>query len=141
MLTGPAWLPCAQRPVEAYRETVTAAGLPVRIVPGGFSSDCGRAAALEVMARWPDTDAIHAICDTAAFGAIGALRSLGVRVPGDVAVAGFDDVPAAAWSGPALTTATHPVDRIASDAAAALLRGQAPPEVRYPSEIVLRESA
>jgi DNA-binding LacI/PurR family transcriptional regulator len=141
MLTGPGWLPCAQRPVAAYRQTVTTAGLPVRIIPGGFGAEDGRAAALETMSRWPDTDAIFAICDAAAFGAIGALRSLGVRVPGDVAVAGFDDLPAAAWSGPALTTATHPVHRIASEAAAALLTGRVSPEVRYPSEMVLRESA
>jgi DNA-binding LacI/PurR family transcriptional regulator len=141
MLTGPAWLPCAWRPVEAYREAMTAAGLPVRIVHGGFGAEHGHTAAVEVMRRWPDTDAIHAICDLAALGAIGALRSLGVGVPGDVAVAGFDDAPAAAWSGPALTTATHPVARIATDAATAVLRGgSAPPETRYPSELVLRES-
>lgn len=94
------------------------------------------------MRRWPDTDAIYAICHAAAFGALGALRSLGAHVPGDVAVAGFDDLPAAAWSGPALTTATHPVTRIATDAAVAVLRGgPAEPETLYPSELVLRESA
>lgn len=142
MLTGPGWLPCIRVPVNAYREAMAAAGLPARVVPGGFHAEDGRKAAMEAMRRWPDTDAIYAICDAAAFGALEALRSLGVHVPADVAVAGFDDVPAAAWTGPALTTATHPVDRIATDAARAVLRGgSAPPNTRYPSELVLRESA
>lgn len=142
MLTGPNWMPCAERPVEAYREAMTAAGLPVRLVRGGFGAEDGRVAAAEAMRRWPDTDAIYAICDMVALGAIGALRSMGVRGPADVAVAGFDDAPAAAWSGPPLTTATHPVARIATSAATALLSaGHEHAETWYPSELVLRESA
>ena len=97
---------------------------------------------LEALHRWPDTDAIYAICDTVAFGAIVALRGLGVDVPDDVAVAGFDDVPAAAWTGPALTTATHPVSRIAAGAATAVLNEtRVPSATWYRSELVLLESA
>jgi DNA-binding LacI/PurR family transcriptional regulator len=50
-------------------------------------------------------------------------------------------VPAAAWSGPALTTATHPVRSIASAAATTLLGGPREPHRWFPSELVLRESA
>lgn len=142
MIAGPAWLPCAQRSVDAYRDAVRAAGLPARIVPGDFSAASGRTGAGEVLRRWPDTDAVFAVCDAVAFGAMAALRTAGVAVPADVAVAGFDDLPAAAWSGPALTTATHPVERIAAGVATALVHGgDVPEQTLHPSRAVLRESA
>jgi DNA-binding LacI/PurR family transcriptional regulator len=142
MITGPAWMPCSWRMVDAYRRAVRAAGLPQRIVPGGFTPADGRAGASEALRRWPDTDAVFAVCDAAALGAVESLRGRGVQVPGDVAVAGFDDVAAAAWSTPALTTATHPVRAIATAAASALLeRGPREPHTWFRSELVLRESA
>ena len=141
MITGPEWLPCSQRPVEAYRSVMRSAGLPPRIVCGDFTAASGHDGAVEVLHRWPDTDAIFAICDDTALGALSALRGLGVDVPGDVAVAGFDDIQFAALSAPALTTATHPVRQIAAAAAAAVLNRVAACPTEYPSRIVLRESA
>jgi DNA-binding LacI/PurR family transcriptional regulator len=63
-----------------------------------------------------------------------------VRVPGDVAVAGFDDSPFAAVSWPPLTTATHPVEAIARAAARTVLGGAEGPTC-FPSELVRRRSA
>jgi DNA-binding LacI/PurR family transcriptional regulator len=143
MVEPPAWLPCAQRLCRAYADVLGAAGLPLRAVPGGFGSADGRAGATAIMRRWPDTDAVFAASDATAFGAIGALRELGVDVPGDVAVAGFDDEPAAALADPALTTASHPVRRIAAAAAEVALAGPgaAGSPVLFPSELVRRISA
>jgi DNA-binding LacI/PurR family transcriptional regulator len=142
MITGPRWLPCSWRMVDSYCAAMAEAGLPARIVPGGFDADDGRSGALHALARRPDTDAIFAVCDTVAFGALAALRGLGLQVPGDVAVAGFDDLPVAAWSEPALTTGTHPVRAIATAAATAVLhRDAVAPQTWYPSELVLRVSA
>jgi len=77
-----------------------------------------------------------------ALGAIAALRKRSFDVPGDVAVAGFDDIPFAALSTPALTTASHPVDRIATGAATAILeRTGAPPATFYATELIHRDSA
>jgi DNA-binding LacI/PurR family transcriptional regulator len=140
MIVGPSWLPCAVRPVDAYRSVVRAAGLPARTLPGDFSVRAGRAGAIEALRRWPDTDAVFGICDATALGALAALRGLGRDVPGDVAVAGSDDVPFAALSTPALTTATHPVEQIGGRAALAVLSSR-PDSCVYPSELVLRESA
>jgi DNA-binding LacI/PurR family transcriptional regulator len=142
MITGPAWLSCPEAGEAAYTATVRSAGLPVRLVPGDFTVGSGRAGMLEVLRRWPDTDAVYAVCDDTALGALAVLHELGRQVPGDVAVAGFDDVPAAAHSGPGLTTATHPVEQIATAAARAVLQGPRGSGVtRFPSELVVRASA
>lgn len=143
MVTGPRWMPCTQRPIDAYRAVAAEAGMPVRLVPGDFSAASGRAAASRILERWPDTDAIFATSDAMALGAIAALRARGVDVPGDLAVAGFDDIPFAALSLPSLTTATHPVERIAAGAAGAVLAGarQVPRVTAYPSHVVARETA
>jgi DNA-binding LacI/PurR family transcriptional regulator len=77
-----------------------------------------------------------------ALGAIALLRKRSFDVPGDVAVAGFDDIPFAALSTPALTTASHPVDRIATGAATAILeRTRVPLTTLYATELIHRDSA
>jgi DNA-binding LacI/PurR family transcriptional regulator len=140
MVTGSPWLPCSERPVAAYRAAVAAAGLPVRIVPGGYDTAAGEAGAEAVLARWPDTDAVLASCDDVALGVLAVLGRHGRQVPGDVAVAGFDDAPLAEVTG--LTTATHPVERIAAAAVrAALDRAAAEETLFFPSELVVRLSA
>ncbi|MDG4810320.1 LacI family DNA-binding transcriptional regulator [Micromonospora sp. WMMD1120] len=142
MVTGPRWLPCAQRPVRAFRRLMSEAGLPERVLTGDFTAARGRVAAGEALLRWPDLDAIYAISDDTALGVIAGLRDAGARVPGDVAVAGFDDIPLAGLTTPALTTASHPVGRIAMAAASALLDGRPAARVTlFPSTLVARASA
>lgn len=142
MITGPDWMPCTRRPVTAYQQVMRTAGLPFRLVPGDFTATSGQAAMRAILDRWPDTDAVFANSDAMALGALAVLRRRGVGVPHDVAVAGFDDVPFAALSAPALTTGSHPVERIATAAATAVLdRARMPPATAYPSELILRESA
>jgi DNA-binding LacI/PurR family transcriptional regulator len=142
MVTGPDWMPCTQRPIDAYQAAAAEAGMPARLIPGDFSAASGRVAADRILDRWPDTDAVFATSDAMALGAIAALRARGVGVPGDVAVAGFDDIPFASLSLPSLTTATHPVERIAAGAASAVLTGRrVPPVTAYASHVIARETA
>ncbi|MFV2102402.1 LacI family DNA-binding transcriptional regulator [Micromonospora sp. LOL_024] len=140
MVTGPRWLACADRSRQAYRELLCDAGLPTREVVGDFSAARGQAAAREVLRRWPDTDAIVGISDATALGVIGRLRADGLRVPEDVAVTGFDDIPLA--STVALTTASHPVRQIITTAATMVLEQRPTPATTvFPSALVLRDSA
>ncbi|MBX7267467.1 LacI family DNA-binding transcriptional regulator [Micromonospora sp. Llam7] len=140
MVTGPRWLACATRSVRAYRGLLRDAGLPAREVVGDFSAARGHAAAREVLRRWPDTDAIVGISDATALGVIGRLRADGVRVPDDVAVTGFDDIPLASTA--ALTTASHPVRQIITTAATMVLEQRpAPATTVFPSTLVRRGSA
>jgi DNA-binding LacI/PurR family transcriptional regulator len=142
MVSGPTWLPCTWRAVDAYRAAMRAVGLPARLVPGDFTAAGGSTATVTVLSRWPDTDAILASNDSMALGAMAVLRGRSLDVPGDVAVAGFDDIPFAALSTPALTTASHPVDRIAASAATAILESTcAPPTTLYATELIHRASA
>ncbi|MCU7727681.1 LacI family transcriptional regulator [Actinoplanes sp. KI2] len=137
MVAGPRWVAAARTPLDAYATFVADAGLPVRTVAGDFTTARGRVAARRILRTWPDTDAIVAVSDATALGVLDALSALGVRVPGDVAVTGFDDSPLAAAA--RLTSATHPVERIAAYAADAALRGG---EARrlFPSRPKLRAS-
>jgi DNA-binding LacI/PurR family transcriptional regulator len=141
-VTGAGWLPGTGRAVAVYRDLTRDAGLPFRLVPGDFTAASGRAATLRALDRWPDTDAILAGSDAMALGALSALHTRGVEVPADVAVAGFDDIPFAAVSAPALSTASHPVEGIATAATAAILDRRPPaPVTMFRSELVVRDSA
>lgn len=141
MISGSRWLPCAGRSVRAYRAVLRAAGLPPRLVRGDFTAGRGRAAAREVLTRWPDTDAIVGASDVTSFGVLNGLLRDGVQVPGDIAVTGFDDTPLAAMTNPSLTTSTHPVAGIATAAVTAVLNGDAVlPPTLFPSRPVHRMS-
>ena len=142
MVTGPAWLPCGARAVEAYARVMRDVGGETRVVAGDFTAARGAAAAVEIMTLWPDTDAVFALSDLTALGVLDGLHALGVQVPADVAVAGFDDIAFASLSRPALTTSTHPVEEIAAAAARTVLdHGRTELVNFFPSTLVVRESA
>ncbi|MFC4066375.1 LacI family DNA-binding transcriptional regulator [Actinoplanes subglobosus] len=140
LVSGPAWLAAARAPLGAYTTLMREAGLPIRVVPGDFTAGRGRLAAATVLRRWPDTDAIAAVSDATAFGVLQSLAAAGVRVPCDVAVTGFDDIPVAACVSAALSTATHPVELIAAAAAKAALGADSSARL-FPSRPVLRSTA
>lgn len=141
MVSGPRWMPCTARLTQAYRKVMRDAGLPARVLVADFTAESGRVGAATVVRRWPDVDAIFAVCDATAIGVMAELRARHIDVPGDVAVAGFDDIAFAQFSG--LTTATHPVEAIAEAATRAVLvaSAQRPPDMYFPSNLVLRKTA
>lgn len=98
----------------------------------------------ELLARGLPIDAVFAANDAMAAGAVDAAHAAGLRVPNDVAVAGFDDNSVATATEPALTTIHQPYGRIGSEMVRLLLEivdGETPASVTVPTSLVVRESA
>lgn len=124
VITGVAAFGCTQERTEGFQAAYEAVGAPLgpeRFVEGDFTFDCGRLAVKQAIASGIEFDAIFAHNDLSAGGAIQALREAGRRVPDDVAVVGFDDVPAAILTDPPLTTIRQPLRQMGATAARMLL--------------------
>ncbi|MGH3240612.1 MAG: LacI family DNA-binding transcriptional regulator [Spirillospora sp.] len=93
-------------------------------LPGGFDFEAGHAATMRLIARPPLPDAIVAANDEAAVGALNALRQAGIDVPGEVSVAGIDDLRVARFVG--LTTVSLPLYEMGAMAARHII--DTPPE-------------
>ena len=101
--------------------------------------------AKQLLARKHPFTALFAYNDISAIGSIWALREAGLRVPQDVSVVGFDDIPGAVFCEPALTTVRQPLTRMGQIAAQALVdqiegRGEYVPEIAIEPELVVRSS-
>jgi LacI family transcriptional regulator len=101
--------------------------------------------AQKLLARNSDFTALFAFNDIAAIGAMGAFRDAGLNVPKDISIIGFDDIQAAAFLNPPLTTIRQPLQRMGDLAAKVLLRrirqsDSAPEEIYVSPELVIRES-
>jgi LacI family transcriptional regulator len=118
-IAGPAGNMDAQERAEAFRAACVAEGVAGEIVAGDFSEDSGTAAVEGLLKRGKAFDAIFAGNDNMAIGALQALRAAGLRVPEDVAVAGFDDIPLARHIG--LTTVRVRIAELGERALARLL--------------------
>ncbi|MFE6511313.1 LacI family DNA-binding transcriptional regulator [Nocardioides sp. NPDC057767] len=125
------------------------AGLQTGAVPlveeGDFMRQSGMEAMERLLERDPGIDGVFAASDLMADGAMRTLRRLGRRVPDDVAVIGFDDVDAARFTDPPLTTVHQPIHEIGTRLAEQILRLVAGEEVEasvvLPTRLVIRESA
>ncbi|HWL43368.1 MAG TPA: LacI family DNA-binding transcriptional regulator [Ilumatobacter sp.] len=124
-------------------------GVDVRALweAGELTTDAGRAAATDVYRAHPDITALLCMTDQLAIGACQAFERMGVDVPGQVSVAGYDDIPrASAWS-PGLTTMRQPLldkGRIAAglllDQLDATDGDERPARIELPIELVVRAS-
>ncbi|WP_419900504.1 LacI family DNA-binding transcriptional regulator [Roseomonas sp. USHLN139] len=113
---------------------------------GAFSYEAGQAAALALLRGSAAPDALLCASDILALGALETARHrLGLRVPQDLLIAGFDDIPMAAWPSHALTTLRQPLEamlRATLDWLAPVLAGMPPPPAltRLPGTLVTRGS-
>ncbi len=112
IITGPdTWWESQQREA-GWRAAMTAAGvedLEALKVSGDWYPSSGERGLRQLLAQAPNLEAVFACNDPMALGALQAARILGKRVPGDLAVVGYDDVPEAAYYFPALTTVHQPL--------------------------------
>jgi LacI family transcriptional regulator len=113
---------------------------------GDFTEAGGYAAARELLALNPRPTAIFAANDSMAIGALSALRESGIRVPDDMAVAGFDDIPLARYMDPPLSSVKVPISNLGARAVEILLHGIAqknghePRRERVATQLVIRRS-
>ena len=119
--------------------------MTVSITIKGSTPEMGFGPVIELLNRGVEFTALVCYNDVSAFGAIRALVDHGLRVPLDVSVVGFDDIPSAAYHNPSLTTIRQPLHQMGQVAARILLqriRGQAtfPDAVPILPELVIRES-
>ncbi|MEW9555000.1 LacI family DNA-binding transcriptional regulator [Nonomuraea sp. NPDC050783] len=134
--------------LDGYRSALDMAGVPADpglIGRGGFLIEGGLAEA-ERLLRLPDRPTAVFTCDDGqATGVYLAAHRLGLRIPDDLSVVGFDDLPAARWMNPPLTTVRQPLTDMAATATDLLLRmarGGLPARhrVELGTELVVRES-
>lgn len=148
-LAGPANSWSAQRRMDGYRAALRDAGVaanPGWILHAAPNVEGGQAATVQLLSRHPELTALFCYNDLVAIGCLRACAELGIRVPDQLAVAGFDDIPLAALVTPALTTHRVPRYQLGVHAVKALLdqitgAAEGPGEILVRPELILRASA
>ncbi|MFE7753041.1 LacI family DNA-binding transcriptional regulator [Streptomyces sp. NPDC057428] len=130
-IAGPLERTTTRHRLEGHREALKAAGLygdeENVTVHGPYDRSSGYDAALELLCREPGLTAVVAANDTVALGACAALRDRGLRIPEDVSVAGFDDLPFSVDAVPALTTVRLPLFEAGARAGRLAMGKETPP--------------
>jgi len=136
----------ARERLDGYRQALDAAGIAYDdeiVTEGAFDAPSGHTAMTALLER-AQFDAVFVASDVVALGAIGALRETGRRIPGDISVVGFDDIPLAAYFDPPLTTVRLPAFELGQAAGRALIHRIAdratPDRTLLPIELVIRSS-
>lgn len=112
-IAGPAGSTDVEGRLAGYHDALDHHGLsPAAIVEGAFTQESGYEAGKKIVDLPDLPDAVFACNDYMALGAMAAFREAGVRVPDDIAVAGFDDIANARYANPPLTTVHVPVYEI-----------------------------
>lgn len=148
MISGPEDVLCSRARVDGYRAAHAEAGIPLledAIRWGDFSVAGGFENGTAILSRPDRPTAIFAGSDMQALGVLRAARELGIDVPRELSVVGYDDLPLAAWVGPSLTTVNQPLTDMAETAVRMVVdiaRGTdpRPRSVELATQLVVRES-
>ncbi|MGB6245531.1 LacI family DNA-binding transcriptional regulator [Gordonia sp. (in: high G+C Gram-positive bacteria)] len=146
VIAGPAHATTGADRVAGFMEVLEEAGVPIpseRIVESGFEVDGGLTAAHALLDGPNRVTAIFSVNDTAAIGVLGVARDLGLRVPDDVSLVGYNDIPVVAQLPVALTTVRSPSREVGSTAVRRLIElidGKAVVSEKLPVELVVRDS-
>ncbi len=150
LLAGQEGSPHRKRRELGYRQTLAEYSLPVEeslIRGGNFREEGGYESMKRLLDLSPPPTAVFAASDLMARGAMLAITEVGLRIPDDIAVVGFDDIPSARLASPALTTISQFLDQLGRRAADMLferLTSRAPDTGRreeMPYQLIVRESA
>ena len=145
-ITGPVNMIAGSDRLAGYQSALRDRGIvfdPSLMAEGDFTESGGYRAMHNLLIHHPD--AVFAASDIMAMGAMRAIREAGLRVPEDIAIVGFDDVPQAVQTDPVLTTVRQPIHRLGSTAVNGLIdliehSGSSPRRILLPIELVVRAS-
>jgi DNA-binding LacI/PurR family transcriptional regulator len=143
MIGGPPTILCSRARVDGYRAALETAGLPVDdalIRWGDFHVAGGYEQARALLGLPEPPTAIFAGSDIQAFGVYRAAHELGVDVPSELSVIGFDDLPMAHWAWPPLTTIRQPLTEMGAMATRLVLGQEEDLRVELATSLVERES-
>ncbi|EEQ11088.1 HTH-type transcriptional regulator ascG [Yersinia mollaretii ATCC 43969] len=146
-ITGSLDSPTAIERLSGYKEALIAHSLPVRdtlIAQGKWTPHSGSAAVESLLAHQLPLSAILASNDDMAIGAIKKLNEVGIRVPDEISIIGFDNIPLAPFLSPALSSIKDPVSSMVNEVINRLISmldgGYLSNENLFQSDLILRES-
>ena len=125
MLSGRPDLESSRLREQGYRQAMAAAGVPVRedlVLVGGYDAQASAECTRTLLTSADPPTAIFAANDVSAIAAIHAAVGLGLRVPADLSVVGFDNIPESALCAPPLTTVNQPIRQMGERSIQLLLR-------------------
>jgi LacI family transcriptional regulator len=122
--------------LAGYQAAIHDAGAPAaHTIVAGISVGAGARAFESLSRHRPRATGVLAMSDTTAIGVMSAAQAAGLRVPDDLSVVGFDDIPAATWTNPPLTTVRQPIIEKGRLAAALLIRRMGGQAVESPAPL------
>lgn len=148
IINGPRNMIAGSDRIAGYQDALRERGLPLQpeLTAEGDFSDKGGYLAMKGLLQLPQhPDAVFVASDAMALAAMRAIQEAGLHIPEDIAIVGFDDIPAAATSKPSLTTIRQPIQKLGNLAAEMLIERIEHPEaspcrIVLPTELVIRSS-
>ncbi len=146
-ITGPQTHPDAVQRFDGYKAALSAARIPFArklVAPGDYSSAGGYAAAQALIDSGVECTAIFAANDQTAYGALLALHRRGIKVPREISVVGFDDLPESSFTIPPLTSVHRFINEVGEAAAEAMIdmiAGRSPQASVAGPTLAIRESS
>lgn len=146
IIAGPATTTTGNERVEAFREAMREHGLPLHdayVGQGDFQADSGRRVTEGFLALPEPPDVVFAADNLMALGAMDAIRAHGLRIPEDIGLAAFDDIPWFVHTDPPVTAIAQPTGDLGRAAVRALadrLEGRTPQSVTLGARLVIRRS-
>jgi LacI family transcriptional regulator len=148
LITSPLTVSTGRDREHGFRDALKAAGirLPAAyVVRGSYDHQDGHAAVRKLMALKTPPTAVFCITDILALGAVDGARSLGLRIPDDLSIAGFDNVAMASWESYDLTTVDQPTEAIVDAGVQLLIQrihdpSREPTVTTLPCQLIIRGS-
>jgi LacI family transcriptional regulator len=147
-LSGPRDLPTSSDRLTGYVRALNEAGISPEehlVYAGDFQIEEGYIGGIHLLGQSPRPTAIFAANDLMAVGVMRAAADFGLSIPADLSVVGFDDIPLARFTNPALTTITQPITQLGVITASFMLRriqdGSLPPERKVlETDLIIRHT-